>query len=65
MIDLDRTFYTKSLNNDIPLGAIHYYLDGDRTLCGRTLNQRWIIETSAQGREITCKQCLKIKSEEK
>jgi hypothetical protein len=46
----DGTFY----------GAIHGSEDGDRTICGKELDERWCILTNNYDGEVTCKKCLKV-----
>lgn len=44
--------------SDKLFGAIHYSDDGNTTLCGLEIDDRWWILTNNRDGEATCKKCL-------
>ena len=55
-----KAYYTKSLKDDSPKGHIHFYDEGERTLCGKlfTTSGRWFIDNRQETPRITCPKCL-------
>lgn len=50
----------KSKSSDKRVGALHYSDDGNMTLCGEVLDEKWYIADNTFTGVATCKECLRI-----